>query len=127
MNPNKPIGGKLGSDKTRSQKARSNQAEKDYAEKLGGKRRPASGAIDGCKGDIILDRFLLDLKQTVHGSIHLLRSDLVKIDREAFGENKFPGIICEFAKMADGVPNSWVCVPFDVFVEMLRQEMDKKL
>lgn len=109
-------GGKLGSEKSKKRKYL--DSEKDTAEKLGGRAVPASGAGIR-KGDISLDNFLIEQKETSLNSLMVTRDWLVKIDREAYGEGKIPALLLKFEKIAAGVPNEWVCIPAEVFAQCI--------
>jgi hypothetical protein len=115
----KPVGGQLGSKKLNSLKARVNAHEQDLADRLEGVRQPLSGAISGYKGDIKLDHFLLDSKETSADTLGVSRADIVKINREACGERKEPGLVLTWNKMAEGCPKEWVMIPLEVFQRMV--------
>ena len=115
----KPVGGQLGSKKLKTLKARVNAHEQDLADRLEGVRQPLSGAILGSKGDIKLDRFLLDSKETNADTLGVSRTDIVKINREACGERKEPGLVLTWNRMAEGCPKEWVMIPLEVFQKMV--------
>jgi len=85
-----PKKGKMGKDE-KSLKAKVNEHEKKLAEKLGGRAQPASGAMEAHKGDIKLENFLLDSKETSTNSLIISAKDLTKITIEADGEALIPG------------------------------------
>lgn len=118
--PKKPTSGQLGSKKRESRKRIENEREKSIAEKLGGYARPASGAILGHKGDFALERFLGDSKNTSGSSILVKKKDLIKIDREALGEGKYPVLVISFETMAEGVSREWACIPIGIFGELIK-------
>ncbi len=97
-------------DKSVKQKA--NETEKKLAKKLGGCRRPMSGAIGGLKGDVSTDTFLFDSKETIDSSIRVRLDDLFKISKEANAEGKHPALVLSLKGQ------QWVCIPLDVFKEM---------
>lgn len=78
------------------QKKRANKLEYWLAEYLGGRRVPASGALDSWKGDVELDEILIDSKHTVKSSITLKAMDLCKIHREAREADRDGHIILTF-------------------------------
>lgn len=116
----KPREQKLRSEKDRKTKV--NKHEQALADKLGGFRQPQSGAFEQAKGDIKVDKFLLDSKETETNSILVTVKDLTKISREADGEGKFPGLVLTLRSGPATVSKEWVLVPIDVFSELL----DKK-
>jgi hypothetical protein len=118
--PKKPSGGSLGSDKT-SRKKIENDREKDLAEKLGGFRKPASGAFQGMKGDIALDDLLMDSKSTVGELMSIGRKDVMKITKEAEGDGKDPALILTWINMPTTVEREWVAVPISVFMRMMNK------
>ena len=93
-------------------KVKSIKSEKALAKKVGGFRCPASGA-GGIKGDVQLDGYLLDLKQTQNSSISIKLEDLVKATREANGVNKTPALVIKFEKVAAGVASEWLVIPLE--------------
>ena len=79
----------LGSSKTTTgDKASYNRHEQNLADKLGGHRQPLSGALDHAKGDISLDKILLDSKQSNGTTITVAGRDLTKITKEANKKDK---------------------------------------
>ena len=114
--PKCPRGGQLG--KQVSTKTKTLRQEQAIADTLGGHRQPASGAVDGHKGDVRLDRFLLDSKQTVHDMLGVTRKDLTKITQEAYGEGKEPGLVLTWENLKT-VEQTWALVPLSVFKQML--------
>lgn len=118
--PKIPIGGALGSSKT-SRKSIENSREQDIADKLGGFRRPASGAFSGLKGDIALNELLMDSKSTVGEILSVGRKDVIKITKEAYGDGKEPALVLTWVNMVPTVEKEWVAVPMSVFMRMLKQ------
>jgi len=113
----------LGSDKKRrdSVKAKANKHEQVLADKLGGRRQPMSGALPAHKGDIKLDDWLLDSKQTDSNTILVTTKDLTKITEEATGEGKLPGLILTL-KTPIQVSSEWVLVPIDCFSNLIDED-----
>ena len=111
----------LGSSKKRktSVKALANAHEKELADKLGGIRQPASGAIPGFKGDIKVDNFLLDSKQTTNNSIVVSTRDLTKISEEAQQEGRLPGLVLTLSTPIH-ISREWAAIPLEVFQELLK-------
>ena len=121
----KEIIAKLGSSKEK--KIKVNKHEKSLAKKLKGQRQPNSGSLDHRKGDISLDKFLLDSKESTNNSLLISARDFVKITREADGERKKPGLVITVEGVPSTVEKEWVMVPLIVFAEMLGLNMDKSL
>jgi hypothetical protein len=97
------------------------KSEASLARALGGRARPASGALPGSKGDIDLGAFLLEAKSTTQESMILKMAWLLKIAREAKSEGKTPALSVSFVDQA-GQPffdGEWVLVPIYKFKEML--------
>lgn len=110
-----PLGSKK---KKKGRKARINEHERELADKLGGIRQLQSGAMPGHKGDIKVDDFLLDSKETIYNNISVVAKDLTKITEEARGENRVPGLVLTL-KTPIHVSSEWVAIPIDVFAEMI--------
>lgn len=102
-------------------KSQVNEHERELADKLGGRRQLASGAFDGHKGDIRLDKFLIDSKETVGGSIIVSGKDLTKITREAEQDARAPGLVLTIAQVPSTVEKEWVLIPLSVFSEMVER------
>lgn len=118
--PKTPLGGALGSAKT-SRKRVENDREQDIADRLGGFRRPASGALSGMRGDVVLDELLMDSKSTVGELLSVGRKDVIKITKEAYGDGKEPALVLTWVNMVPTVEREWVAVPMSVFMRMLKQ------
>ena len=89
------------------QKKRANKLETWLAKELGGRRVKQSGALDCWKGDVELEEYLLDSKNTVKSSIPLKAVDLAKIHREAREANRTGHLILTFYENDE----HWVVVP----------------
>jgi hypothetical protein len=103
--------------------AHGNRAEKKAAKRLGGSATPGSGALDGAKGDINLDHFLVESKSTTAESMRLELAWLRKIAKEALEKNKYPALAVQFV-IGNGEPvkvGNWVMVPERVFHEFLEK------
>lgn len=98
-------------------------AEKRLARRIGGKQRPASGAMAGAKGDIVKGPFLVEAKSTVNGSLGLQRDWLSKIASEAENQGLIPALAVTFTDPTGRPRNfgSWVAVPESEFVAWLEQ------
>lgn len=97
------------------------KSEARLTKQLGGRARPASGAMDGAKGDIDLGDFLVEAKSTTGKSIGVKFEWLAKIGREARREGKTPALTVTFVtedgrSVTDG---EWCLVPMYVFREIM--------
>jgi len=115
----------LGSNKDK--KVVINDHEEDLAKRLKGRRQLNSGSTDLHKGDIKLEKFLLDAKKSGTNSLLLSSKDFVKITREADGERKKPGFVVTVAGLPMSVEKEWILIPLSVFGEMLESNMDRNL
>lgn len=89
------------------------RSEKLLSKKVVGVQRPASGALDGAKGDIEVESMLIEAKSTTLASMSLKLDWLLKISEEALAENKVPAVAISFVKDS-GKPvrnGEWVMVP----------------
>ncbi len=109
-----------GKKRFENKKTKINKHEKQLAQKLGGKRQLASGATAKEKGDIKLEDFLLDSKETIDSSIKVKSEDLAKIQLEAQQRNKYPGLILKL-KTGLTVPTEWAMIPLECFKQFLEQ------
>ena len=89
------------------------RSEKRVAKKLGKRPVPGSGSQPGAKGDIRLDRMLMETKSTAKGSISVKKAWLDKITREALAANRIPVLVISFTTpVGDSVRNGdWLLVP----------------
>ena len=110
-------------DKPRDRKKVSMKNEYRLARRLGGKQQPASGAIAGYKGDVILDDFLLDLKETEAMSISVRVADLQKIQKEAEGSGREPAVVIRFNN-AKVVEREWAVITVELLKELLAKHGD---
>ena len=104
---------KIGSAGRRSEK----RLEKDF----GVKGRPASGAMEGAKGDIDLGAVLMEAKSTTQESLALKLAWLLKIAHEARSEGKSPALSVSFIN-EDGKPlldGEWCLIPMHRFKELI--------
>lgn len=103
---------------TAHQKAQAQRTERKLAHDLNGRATPNSGAIDGMKGDVTTDKFLLDSKETGAKSIVISAAMLNKISKEAREAGKRPGIVITLGRVALGTARQWALVPIQDFQEM---------
>ena len=97
------------------------KSEARLTRQLGGHVRPASGAMEGAKGDIDLGEILLEAKSTTGQSIGVKHGWLAKIGKEARSEGKMPALALSFTN-EDGSPvmdGEWVLIPLHRFRELL--------
>jgi hypothetical protein len=113
----------LGSSKKRkkSYKKEAMDHEQDLAERLGGVAQPGSGAGLRHKGDVKLDDFLLDSKQSHGNTIIVAGKDLGKIQHEATQASRVPGLVLKL-EVPSNTPNEWVCIPLKAFAELIEKE-----
>lgn len=100
-------------------KTLANETEKDQAEKLGGRRTPNSGAMDGAKGDYVVGEFLFDSKETATATLKLSTKDFTKVSREAHQAGKTPAISIKLSVLPGTVPHEWVAIPLTKFAEII--------
>jgi hypothetical protein len=100
-----------------NRKKQANAHEKKLAKRLGGRRTPASGALDGFKGDIVLNEFLIDDKLTDGKSITVTKDMIMKINREAREAGKSPVLSLSF-KGLGLAGDTWYLIPEHVFREL---------
>ena len=96
-------------------------SERRLTRELGGRPRPASGALEGAKADMELGQVLLEAKSTTRSSVGVKFDWLVKISREARSEGKTPALSVSFVR-EDGSPHldgEWVMIPMHRFKELL--------
>jgi len=86
----------------------SKKQESDIAKALGGKRQPNSGATQFRKGDVILDRFLIECKTVTQNrqSFSIQKSVITKIDTERFAMGKLYWSVA--FNFGPGLPNYYI-------------------
>ena len=92
-------------------------SEKKLAKSIGARLTPASGAIEGAKGDFKVSDFLFEAKSTIHDSIKLDKDFFLKITHEAKFTGKTPALSVSFVN-GDGSAKKdgeWVCIPLNYF------------
>ena len=73
-------------------------SERKTAKRLGGRNSPASGAMEGAKGDIQLRDFLIEAKCTKNSSISLKLDWLKKITSEAVKTMRKPALTVTYVR-----------------------------
>jgi len=106
----------------KSVKAKANATEKKLAKDVGGYRQPASGALDGMKGDVVMDEYLLDSKETGAKSIIVSSKDLNKVSKEAREMGRTPALVLKLSGVQLGTAKQWVCLPLRDFMELVEDE-----
>jgi hypothetical protein len=99
-------------------------SERKVAKSLGGRLTPASGAVEGAKGDIRTDDFLIEAKSTIASSMKLELDWLIKINSEAQAIGKTPALSIRFVT-ENGQPKrggSFVCIPEWYFNELINKD-----
>lgn len=85
-------------------------SEKRLAGRVGGRLKPASGAMEGAKGDLETKALLIEAKATEADSLRLTLAWLTKIAGEAQDAGKLPALAVTFVT-GDGRPRrdgAWV-------------------
>lgn len=95
--------------------------ERLVAKKLGANTRPASGAIEGMKGDMFTDTHVIEHKSTKGDSLGVKFDWLAKITREARASNKMPLLAINFTtETGNPLPNGeWVAMRLSDFQELM--------
>ena len=96
-------------------------SEKAVAKSIGARLRPASGAMEGAKGDMTVADFLIEAKSTTANSISIQYADLGKISNEALSLTKRPALTVTFTDHRGRSVNygEWVLVPLRVWTELV--------
>ena len=89
------------------------RSEKRVAWSLGRKPVRGSGSKPGAKGDIRLDRMLLEAKATTKRQFTIKKAVLDKIEREALAANRMPGLVISFTSPTGEATRNgdWLLVP----------------
>lgn len=103
------------------------EAEKRIAKRLGGKQQPGSGALQGAKGDVVIDtaiNVLLENKATAADSISIKLDWLLKVYQEALEQGRTPALAIQFTTLTGTSEKRgrWVMVPENVFQELIERE-----
>jgi hypothetical protein len=102
------------------EKKKPTDQENRLARKMGGRRVPGSGATEWAKGDVSLPQFLVEAKQTVHGSLSVKKAWLTKISREALAVGKVPALAIEIQGGDDDplTARDWIAIPAAAFRQL---------
>lgn len=102
------------------------EQERRLSAELCGKRQPGSGSSLYAKGDVLQhgrkgeahspDRFLIEAKQTVHGSLSVKGEWLAKVSEEARAVGREPALAIQIQGIDDpSCSRDWVAIPLHVF------------
>ena len=96
-------------------------SERRLAKTLGAKQTPASGALEGAKGDLMKGDFLMESKSTARDSLGVKYDWMVKIGKEARDRRKIPALTISFTTEGGReLPfGEWVAVPLAFFKELV--------
>ena len=94
------------------------KAEKQSMKDVGAQATPASGATPWEPSDGVGGRFRYEHKQTRRKQVPFTRDVLVKIWEEAVCRGQQPVAIAEMSSMPRPVPERWVMIPFDLWLEI---------
>lgn len=101
------------------------RAQEDrIAETVGGRVRPASGAFEGKKGDVVSKDYLIEAKTTRANSIAIHGKWLEKISFEARDASKQPCLIITFENLPPGVSQDWALLPMSLVQHLLKGSMN---
>ncbi len=97
------------------------RAEQRAAKRLGARQTPASGAMEGAKGDLRKDGFLIESKATTAASLSVKHAWLAKITKEAEDAGKVPALIVQFTDAHGNVlrDGGWVMLRESTFRELV--------
>lgn len=102
-------------------------SETRLAKSLGARLQPASGAVDGIKGDMRLPDHLIEAKSSTGRSIGVQHKWLGKITREARQNNLRPALTLSFTS-GDGRPvpaGEWVAIPLNDWLDLLSNQKEE--
>lgn len=97
------------------------RAEEELSGRLGADLTPASGALDGAKGDMQAGDFLIESKATENGSMSVKYGWLNQVHMCAREKGLDPALSVQFVS-ADGRPRkngAWVMISEEDFRELL--------
>ena len=98
------------------------QSERKVAKELRARLTPASGAMEGAKGDMAVSGFLIEAKSTSSGSLSIKLDWLSKIRHEAVHSDKLPALTVTFTDR-NGEPVSegqWIMIPLSVWKDIVK-------
>lgn len=99
--------------------------EKKTAKFLKGQLQSGSGSKDK-KGDIILNRLILELKSTVSASFSLKKEYLQKIKKAAVEQDKIPVLLFAFVNGNGESIEEWACFP-SYFLKELYEKYERNM
>lgn len=88
------------------------KAEAKAGKRINARVNIGSGAIDGLKGDLTTNDFLIESKSTQKASLSIKHKWLQKIQKEALGVNKDPALLIQFTTSTGDIikDGSWVMI-----------------
>lgn len=109
--------------------------ENSFADRFKGNRVPRSGAYrsssaqatgSGYGGDVELDDFIFELKQTKKKSISIKKDWLKRMSVGARPKGKMPGIQIQFSGIDATCDDRWVMIEESTFKELLDGQVKNK-
>jgi len=99
------------------------RSETKLSKRLGGRTQPASGAMEGAKGDIKINEFLIEAKSTINDTMKVDLAWLCKISHEARHNGMAPALAISFVNEQGGVKKngSWIAIEESKYKELLDQ------
>lgn len=119
---------KMWSDSEESVKQKSMRNEQRLADEIGFETTPGSGNTPWAskKGDGSHPEFMFELKETEGSRIGIGVRDIGKLNREARNVGKEPAIVLSAYGLPEPIPQEWVCVTKEMFIELLQAYDEKK-
>jgi hypothetical protein len=108
--------------KKRNNKNDANDNEKLLASELNVKNTRGSGSQDKDKGDLVSEKFLIEMKQTKFDSIVLKKEWLTKIKKEAEDRSKFWSLYVSFVDTNNKVIEDGFFISKEIFKKLLEEE-----
>lgn len=99
------------------------RSEVNTSKRLGAQLTPASGSMQGVKGDMLLKDYLIEAKSTVANSFSVTLKHLSKIAAEARAIGKTPVMVVTYT-MQSGNPvknGKWVLIPEAEFLALIEK------
>lgn len=99
-------------EKRKNKEGHGRLAERQVNKRLGTSLVPASGAIEGLKGDLKNEDFLIENKSTVKQSMGIKKGWLHKIANEATDIGRRPALSFQFVNsLGESKPEDrWICI-----------------
>jgi hypothetical protein len=105
--------------------AHGTKAERRLSKRLDARLTPASGALQGAKGDMVRGEWRIESKSTVKDSYRLTLETLCKASDEATEQGEVPAVAVQFVTRDGRLRRSggWVVVPEYVFRELIEVDV----